>query len=53
MGKYKVKSPQLQPLHAQADQLKRRFRKFRISHVYRAGNSVADGLVNEALDAAH
>lgn len=49
-GLYKVKNPDLMPLHTQAINLLGKLPSYSISHTYREGNSVADGLVNEALD---
>jgi ribonuclease HI len=50
-GHYRVKHPNLLPLHAQAQALRRRFAGFRIEHVRRADNARADALANAALDA--
>ncbi|HKS97626.1 MAG TPA: GxxExxY protein [Terriglobia bacterium] len=50
-GRYKVKSPDLQPLHQQARRMISRFETFSIEHVRREQNREADRLVNEALDA--
>lgn len=49
-GIYRVRHPDLIPLHARAATLARRFRAFRIVHVPRAKNRDADRLVNRALD---
>ena len=51
-GRYKVKSPALQPLYQQAKQLIRQFALARVVHVRREQNKEADRLVNEALDGA-
>jgi ribonuclease HI len=48
-GVYKVKSPNLQPLHAEAIALLRRFRRVSVTHVLRAFNSRADELANEGV----
>lgn len=49
-GAYKVKSPNLKPLHEQARALARHFQKVRFEHVPRALNRRADELCNAALD---
>ena len=51
-GQYKVKDAGLKPLHAQACQLLSRFHEVDVGHVRREQNAEADGLVNEAIDAA-
>ncbi len=51
-GQYRVKQPALAELKAQVDRLIRRFESFRVRHVPRARNAVADRLANEALDRA-
>jgi ribonuclease HI len=51
-GRYKVKSPDLKPLHERAGRLIERLATFAIEHVPRERNRGADRLVNEALDAA-
>ena len=53
LGQYKVKSPDLQPLHREATALLRQLQQFKIGHVYRESNQRADQLVNAALDAQH
>ena len=50
-GEYKVRHPDLQPLHAQAVASLKAFRAFRIAHIPREKNKEADRLVNRALDA--
>jgi len=50
-GHYRVKSPDLKPLHERALKLSRGFEHFEIAHVPREKNREADRLVNEALDA--
>ena len=52
-GIYKVKHPDMRPLHAQALQALRAFERWSIRSVPRAQNARADALVNAALDAAH
>ncbi|MCC7145893.1 MAG: ribonuclease HI family protein [Phycisphaeraceae bacterium] len=49
-GRYKVKSPDLIPLHEQATQLLAQFPKWTIQHVLRDQNQLADELVNHCLD---
>lgn len=49
-GKYKVKSPDLKPLHARAVAAIDMFEHVRIAHVAREENKVADKIVNAALD---
>lgn len=49
-GRYKVKSPDLKPLHERASKLMRQFQYFVIEHVRRELNSDADALANVALD---
>jgi ribonuclease HI len=49
-GEYKVRHPDLIPLHAEAVRLIAGFRKFRIGHVPREKNKDADKLVNRVLN---
>lgn len=49
-GRYKVKSPDLKPLHERAAKLARQLEYFVIEHVPREQNRHADGLANVALD---
>ena len=51
-GRYKVKSPELKPLHERALKLSRQFSYFTIEHVPREMNRDADALANVALDQA-
>jgi ribonuclease HI len=51
-GQYRVKSPDLKPLHEQARQLIARLESFSIQHVPREQNREADRLANRALDGA-
>ena len=51
-GRYKVKHPDMRPLHAAAIQALARFDRWSIRSVPRAQNAAADALVNQALDAA-
>lgn len=50
-GLYKVKSPELLPRFQEVRGLLAKLGKWSIAHTYREGNSLADSLVNEALDA--
>ena len=50
LGSYRVKHPNLIPMHGQAKMMARRFRRFAIRHTLRAGNKDADRLANEAVD---
>ena len=49
-GEYKVRHPDLVPLHAEAVRRIARFRRFKIGHVPRDKNKDADRLVNRALN---
>ena len=49
-GRYRVKSPDLRPLHERAERMARGFEHFEIAHVPREKNREADRLVNAALD---
>jgi ribonuclease HI len=51
-GEYKVKHPDMKPLHAQAMRALGEFGDWSIRSVPRAQNADADALVNQALDAA-
>lgn len=50
-GLYKVKSPDLIPKYQQVRGLLSKLASYSIAHTYREGNSLADSLVNQALDA--
>ena len=50
LGVYRVKHPNLIPMHRQAKSLAHRFGRFSIRHTLRAGNKDADRLANEAVD---
>lgn len=52
IGRYKVKHPGLQPLHAQARLLAHEIGRVTFEHVGRALNAHADRLANEAMDEA-
>jgi ribonuclease HI len=49
-GRYRVKHPDLVPLHREARQLLGRFAAARIAHVRREANREADRLANRAVD---
>lgn len=49
-GEYRVKHPDLIPLHQAANQMKRAFDSLTLAHVRRAQNARADALCNAALD---
>ena len=49
-GEWKVKHPNMKPLHARARKLADGFASFSISHVRREFNAEADALANRALD---
>lgn len=51
-GQYKVRSPDLKPLHERAQALIARLKSFSIRHVYREQNREADRLANQAMDDA-
>ncbi len=51
-GAYRVKHPDMRPLHARALAALEAFDRWSIRTVPRAQNAQADGLVNAALDAA-
>ena len=51
-GRYKVKHPDMKPLHARALAALGGFERWSLRSVPRAANSGADALVNQALDAA-
>jgi ribonuclease HI len=50
-GEYRVKKADLKPLHAQALARLRAFERWQVRSVPREQNELADGLVNEAIDA--
>ncbi|MEA2490741.1 MAG: ribonuclease [Acidobacteriota bacterium] len=50
LGIYRVKHPNLIPLHQKAKILARKFARFSIRHTLRAGNKDADRLANVAID---
>jgi len=52
-GRYKVKSPELKPLHERASKMSRQLSYFAIEHVRRELNRDADALANLALDSGN
>jgi ribonuclease HI len=50
-GEYRVKKEDLKPLHARALARLRGFERWQVRSVPREQNELADGLVNEAIDA--
>jgi ribonuclease HI len=50
-GAYRVKAPELLPLHKQAKELLQHFPEVKFAHVERAKNRGADHLANMAIDA--
>jgi len=50
-GQYKVKSPKLRPIYADCMQLLNGFDKWRVSHIRREKNTLADELANRVMDA--
>ncbi|HEY7282715.1 MAG TPA: ribonuclease HI family protein [Actinomycetota bacterium] len=50
-GKFRVKNPTLQVLHAEARQQMGRFQRVRLVHVARELNTAADKAANEGVDA--
>jgi ribonuclease HI len=53
LGVYRVKHPNLIPMHAEAKAMARKFARFSIRHTLRAGNKDADRLANRAVDGAN
>jgi ribonuclease HI len=51
-GRYKVKHPDMKPLHAEAMRRLQGFEAWSMRPVPRAQNAAADALVNQALDSA-
>ena len=51
-GQYKVKHPDMKPLHAAAIEALKAFDRWTVRSVPRAQNAAADALVNQALDSA-
>lgn len=50
-GEYRVKHPDLQPLHRRVTSLLRKFAHADVRHVPRKQNALADAVVNRVLDA--
>lgn len=50
LGQYKVKHPDMKPLHARAKEALGAIPEWSINHVRREKNAEADRLVNQALD---
>jgi ribonuclease HI len=50
-GRFRVKNPTLQRLHAEARELMKRFQRVRLVHVPRNLNTEADRAANEGVDA--
>ena len=50
-GAYRIKAPELQPLHAEVMRLLAAFPDYEIKHALRAENRGADHLANMAIDA--
>ena len=50
-GRYRIKAPELVPLHQKASELLREFPDVIVAHVDRAKNRGADALANMSLDA--
>lgn len=46
-GTYRVRTPAIRPLYEWANKLRARFESFKIEHVPRSMNNLADGLANE------
>jgi probable phosphoglycerate mutase len=49
-GRYRVKNPRLQRLHAEAREIAKGFRRVRYEHVPRERNKEADRLANQGVD---
>jgi ribonuclease HI len=49
-GKWKVKHPNMKPLHARASTLAKNFKTVTFAHIPREENGEADALANEAMD---
>jgi len=53
LGIYRVKHPNLVPMHRKAKTIAHGFARFSIRHTLRAGNKDADRLANRAVDVAN
>jgi len=51
-GQYRVRDEKLQPLFARANALLRQFKVYRILHIARESNKLADRLANQGIDNA-
>lgn len=51
-GQYKVRTPHLLPLFTEAVKLLKSFPEYKVTHVRREENKLADALANQALDNA-
>ena len=49
-GVYKIKHPELQPIHSRISELAHQFDRVTFTHVLREYNTLADGVVNKILD---
>lgn len=49
-GNWKVKSENVRPLHQEVRRIADQFNDFRITHIRREKNTLADKLANEAMD---
>jgi ribonuclease HI len=49
-GRYKIKAPELLPLHRRASELLSQFKDHTVTHVEREKNRGADYLANKAID---
>ena len=49
-GRYRIKAPELIPLHQKASDLIREFPEVQVTHVEREKNRGADALANKAID---
>lgn len=52
-GVYKIKDPELQPLFIEVWNLRQDFKSVHFMHIPREKNTIADTMVNEALDNQH
>jgi ribonuclease HI len=50
-GRYRIKAPELIPLHQKATELLREFPEVQVTHLERERNRGADALANKAIDA--
>ena len=49
-GNYKVKSKDLRPIYEEVQKITQQFKGFKIEHVRREQNKLADELANQAMD---